>query len=358
VFDRYILAKTAALVDQVGLAMDAYDLFGACASVTSFLDALNNWYIRRSRHRFWRARDGSAEVETDKADAYDTLSTVLVTLCRTAAPLLPLLTETVFQGITGERSVHLTDWPSAEELRPDPELVSAMDLVREVCSAGLSVRKAVGRRVRLPLRTLTIATPHPQRLAPYASLIEDEVNVKQVVLTDEVSGVAERVLSLVPAVLGPRVGPDTQRVIRAVKDGRWEQRPDGAVVVEDVTLEPGEYVLALRPRDDERGRTLPGDGGVVVLDTEVDAELEAEGLSRDAVRLIQKARRDAGLHIADRIVVHLAAPPDMAEAVERHRAYVMEQTLADQLHVAVAGELSVKVAKVAGPPPVTTATPG
>ncbi len=87
--------------------MDAYDLFAACSAITRFLDALNNWYIRRSRDRFWRARDGSAEVESDKADAYDTLSTVLVTLCKVSAPLLPLLTETVYRGLTGERSVHL-----------------------------------------------------------------------------------------------------------------------------------------------------------------------------------------------------------------------------------------------------------
>ena len=346
VLDRYVLAKTAALVDDVARHMDAYDLYGACAALTSFLDALNNWYIRRSRDRFWRTRDGSAEVETDKADAYDTLSTVLTTLCRVAAPLLPLLTDAVYQGLTGERSVHLADWPAAGELRPDPELVAAMDLVRDVCSAGLSVRKAVGRRVRLPLRTLTVATADPGLLAPYVALVEDEVNVKQVVLTDEVAGVADRVLSLVPAALGPRLGPETQRVIRAVKDGHWHERPDGGVEVDGIALEPGEYTLALRPRDPERGRTLPGDVGVVVLDTDVDEDLEAEGLARDAVRLVQEARRDAGLHVADRVALRLSAPAAMAEAVERHAGYVREQTLADELECTVADVVSIVVAKV------------
>ena len=340
--DRYALAKAAALVQDVQRSMDAYDLYGACASVTSFLDALNNWYIRRSRDRFWRARDGSAEVEADKADAYDTLSTVLGLLCRAAAPLLPLLTEAVYRGLTGERSVHLADWPSPEELRPDPELVRSMDLVRDVCSAAHAVRKAEGRRVRLPLRRLTVATSDPERLAAYRDLIADEVNVKDVALTDDVTEVADRVLTLVPAALGPRLGPETQHVIAAVRQGRWSEQ-DGKVMVEGTVLEEGEYALALRPRDPARGRTLPGDAGVVVLDTDVDEDLEAEGLARDVVREIQNARRQAGLHVADHVNARLQAPGPVAAAAERHRGYVMEQTLADELVIDGGDELVVTV---------------
>ncbi|MDE3086852.1 MAG: isoleucine--tRNA ligase [Acidobacteriota bacterium] len=332
VLDRYALAKTAALVAEVEGALDAYDLYGACAAVTSFLDALNNWYIRRSRDRFWRARDGSAEVEQDKADAYDTLAGALRVLCTVAAPLLPLLSEAVYRGLTGERSVHMATWPAPAELRPDPALVEAMDLVRDVCSAGHAVRKAEGRRVRLPLRRLTVATDHPERLAEFRDLVADEVNVKEVVLTDEVGELAERVLTLVPAALGPRLGPDTQRVIGAVRRGLW-QEADGRVVVEGIALEDGEYALALRPRDVVRGRTLPGDAGVVVLDTDLDEDLEDEGVARDVVRDVQQARRDAGLHVADHVAVRLVAPPRVARAVERHRPYVMAQTLADELAV-------------------------
>ncbi|HUJ67172.1 MAG TPA: isoleucine--tRNA ligase, partial [Acidimicrobiales bacterium] len=127
VLDRYIVAKAAALVDEVTATMDRYDLYAACAAITAFLDALTNWYIRRSRDRFWRARDGSAAVEADKADAYDTLATVLETLCTVAAPVLPLLTESVYRGLTGARSVHLAAWPEPGALRADPELVDAMD---------------------------------------------------------------------------------------------------------------------------------------------------------------------------------------------------------------------------------------
>jgi len=348
VLDRYILAKAASLVDDVTAAMDSYDLFGACAAVTGFLDALNNWYIRRSRDRFWRARDGSPEVESDKADAYDTLSTVLSALCRVSAPLLPMLTEAVYRGITGERSVHLADWPAPGELPADPDLVEAMDIVRDVCSAGHAVRKASGRRARLPLRTLTVATAEPERLRPFVALIEDEVNVKEVVLTDEVGGVAHQVLTLVHAVLGPRLGPDTQRVTVAVRTGDWEHGPDG-MVAGGVALEPGEYELVLRPRNEAEGRTLPGEVGVVTLDTTVDDELEAEGLARDAVRLVQAARRDAGLHVSDCIELEIDAPADMAAAVEAHRAYVAAQTLATGVTVAVAGEVAIRLTKAPCP---------
>ena len=348
VLDRYMLAKTAALVDDVTAAMDAYDLFGACAAITGFLDAFTNWYIRRSRDRFWRARDGSPEVEGDKTDAYDTLATVLATLCEVAAPLLPLIAEAVYRPLTGERSVHLADWPTADALGRDTALVEAMDLVREVCSAAHAVRKANGRRTRLPLATLTVAMEGPERLAPYVGIIADEVNVKDVLLTDAVGEVADEVLGLVPAALGPRLGPDTQRVIGAVKRGEWGRDGDG-VVAAGIALEAGEYDLTLAPRDAERGRTLPGGTGVVVLDTEVTDELAAEGLARDAVREIQVARKDAGLHVSDWVDLELTAPAEMVAAVDAHRAYVMEQTLAVGLDLRVGDVPAIRVIKAARP---------
>src|SRR5690606_38497007 len=128
--DRDILAKTAELVSTVTAQMDAYDISGACATVRSYLDALTNWYVRRSRDRFW----------SGDRDAFDTLYTVLETMCRVMAPLAPLTTEEIWRGLTGGRSVHLTDWPEASEFPSDPELVASMDQVREVCSAALSLR--------------------------------------------------------------------------------------------------------------------------------------------------------------------------------------------------------------------------
>jgi isoleucyl-tRNA synthetase len=316
--DRYVLAKTRELVDAVTGQLDGYDISGACASVRSFLDALTNWYVRRSRDRFWAG----------DADAFDTLATVLETLCRVVAPLAPLTAEEIWRGLTGERSVHLTDWPAADAFPADAELVTAMDAVREVCSAALSLRKARGLRVRLPLAALTVATSRADALRPFADLVADEVNVKQVRFTDEVQAHCQQVLTVVPRVLGPRVGGQVQQVIRAVKAGDWSL-VDGAPVAAGVTLAEGEYELKLVAADPDQSAPLPGGDGVVVLDTQVTPQLAAEGLARDVVRVVQQARRDAGLDVSDRISVAVAASAEVVAAVTAHRAFVAREVLAD-----------------------------
>ncbi|MFZ0665536.1 MAG: isoleucine--tRNA ligase [Acidimicrobiales bacterium] len=335
VLDRYMLARTALLVEETTRYMDGYDLYGACSSVLSYLDAMTNWYVRRSRDRFWKSRDGSDEVEQDKHDAYDTLTTALHTLCRVTAPLLPLLSETVYKGLTGERSVHLADWPKPDELRTDPELVSAMELVRDVCSATHALRKASGKRLRLPLRTLTVSGPRSDELKDYVDIISDEVNVKEVILTTDVEGIANEVLTVVPAAIGPRLGADTQKVIGAVKRGEWARTADGSVEAAGVVLEDDEYTLVLQPVDEHSSKALPNRAGVISLDLETDEDLEREGLARDLVRLVQAARRDAGLHISDRINLKLVLTADMAEGAEAHRAWVMEQTLATSMSIEI-----------------------
>jgi isoleucyl-tRNA synthetase len=156
--DRYLLAKLRGLVETVQGQMDAYDIPGACESVRQFVDVMTNWYIRRSRERFWDS--GSGDSSATEA-AFDTLYTALEVLTRVAAPLLPLVTEEIWRGLTGGRSVHLADWPDAAALPADDDLVAAMDAVRAVCSTGSSLRKAEKLRVRLPLPELTVVTAAP-----------------------------------------------------------------------------------------------------------------------------------------------------------------------------------------------------
>jgi isoleucyl-tRNA synthetase len=347
--DRYALAKTRALVEEVTAAMDAYDIAGATWAITSYLDALTNWYIRRSRDRFWSpAETDDAGALADKQDAYDTLHTVLVTLCRVVAPLLPLLSEHVYKGLTGERSVHLTGWPAPDDLPADPELVEAMDLVREVCSEGHSIRKANHRRARLPLARLTVAVPDSARLARYEALLADELNVKEVLLTDDVPAHGETILKVVPAALGPRLGPNTQKVIVAAKKGDWAVEDGGArVVAGGVELEEGEFELQLRPSDEEASRALPGNAGIVTLDLELSPVLESEGAARDVVRLIQRARKDAGFHVSDRIVCTLTVAPGLAEMLVGWNDYIAEQTLTVDLRVVVDPDLAEDVDAIA-----------
>ncbi len=323
VLDRYVLAKTRDLVAATTEALDDYDLFAACQLVREYLDGLTNWYVRRSRNRFWAGDH----------EAIDTLHTVLSVLVRVTAPLLPLLSEAIHRGMHPDdetASVHLADWPTPDELPADAELVASMDLVRDVCSATLSVRKAHQRRVRLPLRSLTVATPDAARLDPFVDVIAEEVNVKEVRLTDDVASVATEQLQLVPAKLGPRLGKDVQQVIRDHKAGDWRVA-DGVVSVGGRQLEPGEYHLQLVASDDTANAGLAGGAGVIALDIDVTDDLEVEGRARDLVRLVQQARRDAGLDVSDRIVLSIEAAPPWIEAVEAHRALIAAETLATEI---------------------------
>jgi isoleucyl-tRNA synthetase len=314
--DRYVLAKTRELVEQTTKSLDDYDISAACAAVRSFLDALTNWYVRRSRDRFW---DGDR-------DAFDTLYTVLESVCRVVAPLAPMVAEEIWRGLTGDRSVHLTNWPAADAFPADHGLVASMDSVRDVCSAALSLRKARGLRVRLPLAKLTVATPDADALRPFADLIGDEVNVKEIEFTTAVAGYCERVLSLVPRALGPRLGGAVQQVIKAVKAGDWSVA-DGVVTAGGVALQDGEYELKLVAADPEQSASLAGGEGVVVLDTHVTPELAAEGLARDVVRVVQQARRAANLNVSDRIALVVDAAPETAAAVDSHRDFIANETL-------------------------------
>ena len=316
VLDRYLLAKTHELVVAVTECMDASDLYSACAAVRSHLDSLTNRYIRRSR---------SASGPASRTPS---------TRCTRSSPcwsgrraLLPLVTEQVSRALTGERSVHLADWPDPADLPADPGLVAAMDRAREVCSVALSVRKANALRVRQPLASLTVATPDAAALTPFAGLVADEVNVKDVRLVEDVASVAESVLQVVPAVAGPRLGPDVQTVIRAVRAGDWH-REDGRVVAGGIALEEGEYTLRLVAADEAASASLPRGDGVVVLDLAVTDELAAEGLARDLVRLVQQARRDAGLDVSDRIALTVGLPDQVRAQLAPHERFIARETLA------------------------------
>jgi isoleucyl-tRNA synthetase len=278
------------------------------------------------------------------------LHTVLSVLSRLISPLLPLVADEIHRGLHGDDapSVHLSDWPRPDELPADDELVATMDLVRDVCSATLSVRKAHQRRVRLPLQSLTVAAVDADRLADFADVIADEVNVRNVELTDDVRSVATERLQLVPARLGPRLGKDVQQVIKAHKSGDWSVDGD-RVVVGGVELLPDEYSLELVAEGDQASAGLSGHAGVVALDIEVTEELEREGRARDLVRLVQQARRDAGLDVSDRIELTLTADSSWAPVIEAHRELIGGETLAESVTAVVddsVGEPVVEVARL------------
>ncbi|OUS96576.1 isoleucine--tRNA ligase [Rhodococcus sp. NCIMB 12038] len=337
VLDRYILAKLAGTRDVITDALETNDIAGACDELRTFCDALTNWYVRRSRSRFW----------DEDAEAVDTLHTVLEVVTRLAAPLLPLISEVIWRGLTGGRSVHLADWPagaepaerpgsSVGELPADPELVSAMDEVRSVCSTVLGLRKAQNLRVRLPLPEVTVAAEDAERLRPYLGLIADEVNVKKVELTTDVDVHGRFELVVNARAAGPRLGKDVQTVIKAVKAGDWSENSDGVVVAAGIELLPEEYTQRLVAAEPESTAALPDGAGLVVLDSAVTEELEAEGWAKDRIRELQDARRAAGLEVSDRITVVLDVPAERRDWALAHRDLIAGEILAVELELAEA----------------------
>ncbi|CEA08343.1 Isoleucine--tRNA ligase [Arthrobacter saudimassiliensis] len=348
--DRYMLAATGGLIRSMRTSLDAYEVSEACELLRSYMDVLTNWYIRRSRTRFF----------DEDTEAFDVLYTCLEAVCRVAAPLLPLVTEEIWRGLTGGRSVHLTDWPEAGAFPTDADLVTRMDTTRRICSVGSSLRKGANLRVRLPLRGMTVAVPDAEALAgQFAAIIADELNLKNVTLVDAADadpaeyGISQKLVVNARAA-GPRLGKNVQAAIKAAKAGDWSVDDAGTVTAGGLELEPHEYTLdtVVDAADGEAAKAvtvLPG-GGFLVLDTEVTPDLAAEGTARDAIRAVQQARRDADLHISDRIRTVVVTGPASAAALEANAELVKGETLTADLQVRADGadddfEVTVEVVR-------------
>ncbi|MFF8894485.1 isoleucine--tRNA ligase [Brevibacterium casei] len=332
VLDRYLLAKTHDLIVDFAAAMDDFDVWAACEIVRSYLDMLTNWYVRRSRRRFW---DGGAETH----ETFDVLYTCLEAFCRVAAPLLPFTVEEIYRGLTGNRSVHLEDYPDASEFPADADLVAAMDLTRDISSTASSVRKANRLRVRLPLSRLVVASGEHLG-SEFTAIIADELNVREVESLDlaeaEAAGFSLTQNLVVNArAAGPRLGKQVQAAIKGSKTGDWSVGADGTVTSGGVDLVEGEYTLESVAESGSDGMELAAlDSGFLALDTRVTPELEAEGVARDTVRAIQGIRKQLDLNVADRITVVIEAEDSVAEALGAHRDLISAETLATGLDFA------------------------
>lgn len=344
--DQYLMANTGDLVRKVTESLDSYDISGACDVLRGYLDMLTNWYVRRSRQRFF----------DENVDAFDALYTALEAVCRVSASLLPLVSEEIWRGLTGGRSVHLADWPEASLFPDNPELVEAMDRVQQICSTGSSLRKAANLRVRLPLQELAVVAPGADALEGFAAVVADELNLRSVRLLDAASaspeefGIQQKLVVNARAA-GPRLGKNVQQAIKGSKSGDWSINDAGVVVAGGLELEPQEYTLETVVAETPDGgaaaaAVLPG-GGFVVLNTEVTPELAAEGLARDMVRAIQQARKDAGLNVSDRITTTVEAQQDVADALKANADLVKTETLTLELEVLLssADEPQITVAK-------------
>jgi len=333
VLDRWILSRAAGLAAGVGDQLNDYDAVAATRALSAFIDDLSTWYLRRSRDRMRQGADPA-----DQAAAFATLHAALVTLSRTVAPILPFLSEDMYQNLVVSvvpslpDSVHLTAWP-AEAIAPfrDEPLERAMTTVREAVELARTLRGQAGIRVRQPLGRAWIAVPE-RGLAlgdELLALFSEEINVKDVeVIADGSALVERRVKPLLPRI-GKRLGPAIPAVMAAARSGEFEILPDGSVQLAGVTLAPDEVEIQATPRPGTA--VAEHDGVVVVLDTELTAELRAEGDARELQRAVQDLRRDAGLELDDRIDLWIAGVDGL---VSDHLGSVADETLA----VLVSGE--------------------
>lgn len=350
--DGYILLKTVDTVNNIKLAMDAYDTPAACKYVEGFFEVLNNWYIRRNKERFWKA-----EKDADKQAAYDTLYTVLHIMCRAMAPLLPLTTEEIWQGLSGEentKSVHLQQFPDSlpnnlsiwnekNELVTGSLVIFAMDRIRDICNTALAIRSAENIRVRQPLASICIVENEEfwyNKNQELKHLIEDELNVKQVQFESNVSKFADYKLKINFPVLGKRLPAKVKDVIAANKQGQWKKLANGNIEIAGEELLPEECSLQLEPKDKKAAQSLSSNDALVILDLDITDELKMEGFYRDLVRMIQQSRKDANLNIVDRIKLNIeTANDDIKQTVTKFGKSIAEQTLAVSVDIGGVGSM-------------------
>ncbi|MBO5443415.1 MAG: isoleucine--tRNA ligase [Alphaproteobacteria bacterium] len=315
--DNYILSKLKHLRDVVKQGLDTYDVAMACNEVASFMEVLNNWYIRRTRDRFW---EGNTQ-------AFDTLYTVLVNLSKVLAPLMPFVSEYVFKTLTGGESVHLTDYPSLSAIKFDEKLVNEMDFLQDLCSAGKFIREEKNIRNRLPLASLTLVGAE---LTPaYQEIVKDELNVKEVKFDSNLNNYASKTVYLYTPLLGKALGKDMGPVMGAYKQGKWELNADGTLNIAGKTLTKDLFEVRLEMKDGVAGRAFADNKAVVSLDTNITEELKREGMARDFVRLVQTLRKDKDFNISDRIeLCYFAADEELSKALEENKEYIAEQVLA------------------------------
>lgn len=311
VLDKYIVAELNELIRVVGAALDEYKPDVAIKEFVRFLDILNNWYIRRSRERFWG----------EDVDAFNTLHYVLTTVCKCLAPFAPFISEYIYKNLTGAESVHLQSFPVATDT--DDAIVHDMRRVQSVVSVGKQLREQYKLRNRLPISKITIAG---NDLHAYVDIIADELNAKHIDFTPNISAVANSFIYLITPKIGARLGGALREIIPAVKQGAYEISGD-KLVVGAHTLNADEFENRLTVLPGITGAALPDNTAVIVLDTEMNAELVAEGLANDALRFIQDSRKAAGLDVSDRIKLTYNADPALAAAIEAHRNRIMSDAL-------------------------------
>jgi isoleucyl-tRNA synthetase len=338
ILDRWILSRLAGTVRDVRDRMDGYDATGAGRTIQAFVDDLSNWYVRRSRRRFW---DPGGRGGEDSAAAFHTLHECLVTTATLLAPFTPFVAEELWSNLAAGRagrpdSVHLADYPIVLEEAVDPGLDAAMVLARDVVELGRRIRTETKTRTRQPLTAAIVHLPERgASIDAVRGIVAEELNVGRVDVVTTTDALGRWRAKPDFKVLGPRLGPRVRDVAAALEadDGALASRlADGRTVDVDlpdgiaVAIAPGDVHLG---HDARSGLGVASDGGVTVaLDLDVTPELRREGIARELIRIVQDARKAAGLEVTDRIALSIETEGEAADAFEAHRDDIAAETLA------------------------------
>lgn len=333
--DKWILSVAESMVEKVSTALDAYDMNRAIDPIIEFIDLLNNWYIRRSRRRFWRS-----ENDSDKAEAYSTLYSVLKKFSLVAAPIMPYTTEAIWQNLRLESdpiSVHLADYPLVDKKWKDEALEFKMSAVQRAVSIGRALRYQYNIKVRQPLRTVELVTRNPEEkkvLLEMEEMIREELNVKNVVFRDNEEDLVEYQAKANFRVLGKELGKDMKSAaerIEALSQQEIQGLLEGATLSIEVNGKNVDLTadkLDIRRIEKAQLKVLNEGTLTVGLDTEVDDELAQEGDVRDLVRGIQNLRKESGLEVTDRIKLYLYGSDRLNAAYKAFIDYIAQETLA------------------------------
>lgn len=332
--DYYILAKLGIAMERIEKSLDEFDSTIAYKAVSEFFESLNNWYIRRSRPRFWKS-----EKDGDKKIAYDVLYTCLYKISIAASPLFPFVAEEIYLGLSGSvegDSVHLKDFPSKVALKSKDSsygdlVIEAMEAARDYCTTALSVRDAENIRIRQPLAKLTVVTEEgslrPSALNLAGKEVMEEINVKEFEYKSGLEKYADKKLALNFPLLGKRLPAKVKDIISSSKKGEWIFK-DGELSVAGEKLNTEEFSFSLVLKEGIKGAAvLPDNSGIVSLDLNITPELFGEGLARDLVRFVQDARKRAGLKVTDFIGLDFQGLGDLDRILEKYRNFIEEQTL-------------------------------
>ncbi len=325
--DLWILSEFNQLVREVTDEMENYNIMKATRPMLDFVDNLSNWYIRRSRRRFWKS-----ENDIDKMEAYQTLYIVLVDFSKLLAPFMPYLADEIYCNLTGEESVHLSNWPKSKNEYIDSELNEENRVVRLVVTLGHSVRDKANIKVRQPLSEVKIGLPanvDSNVVLSQRDVICEELNVKLLSLMDNTEEFVSRVVVPNAKVLGPKYGGKVQDIIRSAKMGDFNLLSDGSVKVGEFILSSDEIEVGFKGKE---GYDVASSGGIsVVMDTDITDDLKKEGYAREVVRMIQDLRKDANYNVDDRIFLYIETRDPLLQAVTDFADYIKRETLAIEL---------------------------